>query len=157
MAYGSVNTPGILSATAQRPGLMSAADFSKLAGIESGAQVNVLEGVKLNGTALNPSSKAVDIPLATTSAAGLMPADHVTSLNGKARVSNSVTIWVAPDGNDTTGDGTENNPFTTIQRAVNELGDVCLNCTIQLKAGTYNLLNQFCYIQLFLLISFFFF
>ena len=138
MAFGSVNTPGILTATAQRPGLMTPADFVKLRDMEAGAQANVLEGVQLNGQALTPANKAVNIPLATTTAAGLMSPSHILELNGKARVSNGVTLWVAPDGDDTTGDGTENNPFATIQRAVDELGEMCINCTIQLKAGTYN-------------------
>ena len=45
---------------------LSANDFtdilkSKLDGIEEGAEVNIIETVKLNGTALTPTSKAVDI------------------------------------------------------------------------------------------------
>lgn len=36
---------------------------TKLAGIAEGAQVNVIETVKVNGTALTPTSKAVDIDL----------------------------------------------------------------------------------------------
>lgn len=46
-------------------GLLTAVDKEKLDGIEDGAQVNVLEGVKVNGTALTPTSKAVDITIAT--------------------------------------------------------------------------------------------
>ena len=37
----------------------------KLAGIAAGAQVNVIETVKVNGTALTPQDKAVDIPVPT--------------------------------------------------------------------------------------------
>lgn len=40
-------------------------DKDKLAGIESGAEVNVLESVKVNGTALSVSDKAVNIDLST--------------------------------------------------------------------------------------------
>lgn len=39
------------------------ADKEKLAGIDSGAQVNVLETVKVNGTALTATDKGVDIDL----------------------------------------------------------------------------------------------
>lgn len=39
------------------------AEKNKLAGIATGAQVNVIESVKVNGTALTPSSKAVNIDL----------------------------------------------------------------------------------------------
>lgn len=39
------------------------AEKTKLAGIEDGAQVNVIESVKVNGTALTPASKAVNIDI----------------------------------------------------------------------------------------------
>ena len=45
------------------------AEKQKLSGIAAGAQVNVIETVKVNGTALTPSSKAVDITVPTGSAA----------------------------------------------------------------------------------------
>lgn len=41
------------------------AEKSKLSGIASGAQVNVIESVKVNGTKVEPSSKAVDISVPT--------------------------------------------------------------------------------------------
>lgn len=40
---------------------MSASDKTKLDGIASGAQANVIETVKVNGTALTVTSKAVDV------------------------------------------------------------------------------------------------
>ncbi|MBR2681493.1 MAG: hypothetical protein IKE23_12240, partial [Exiguobacterium sp.] len=50
-------------ATAASDGLMSSSDFSKLGGIESGAQVNVLESVSVNGSPLVITSKGVNIDL----------------------------------------------------------------------------------------------
>lgn len=50
--------------------LMTAAEGTKLAGIEEGAEVNIIESVKVNGTALTPSSKAVDVTVATGSTNG---------------------------------------------------------------------------------------
>lgn len=47
------------------------AEKNKLSGIASGAQVNVIESVKVNGTALTPSSKAVNINLS-----GYSKTDH---------------------------------------------------------------------------------
>lgn len=44
--------------------LMTNAEGTKLAAIESGAEKNILEVVKINGTALVISEKAVDIPVA---------------------------------------------------------------------------------------------
>lgn len=52
-------------ATTSTAGLMSSSDKTKLNGIESGSQVNVIESVKVNGTALTPTSKAVDVTVPT--------------------------------------------------------------------------------------------
>lgn len=62
----------IPSATADQEGLMSASDFSKLAGIAPGAQVNVLEGVKVNGVAVSIASKIVDLLIATGATNGTL-------------------------------------------------------------------------------------
>ena len=52
--------------------LITAAEGTKLAGIADGAQVNVIESIKLNGTALNIDAKAVNIPLVTADTAGIV-------------------------------------------------------------------------------------
>lgn len=57
-------------------GLISSSDQTKLNGIEAGAQVNVIEIVKLNGTPLTITSKAVDV-------------------NGVEITANKVTAWSA--------------------------------------------------------------
>lgn len=43
----------------------TSAEKQKLSGIASGAQVNVIESVKVNGTKLTPSLKAVDVTVPT--------------------------------------------------------------------------------------------
>lgn len=43
----------------------TSAEKQKLSGIASGAQVNVIESVKVNGTKVEPSSKVVDISVPT--------------------------------------------------------------------------------------------
>lgn len=53
-------------------GLFSTANATKLAGIESGAQVNIIETVKLAGTAANVVDKSVNIPLASQLFPGLV-------------------------------------------------------------------------------------
>lgn len=55
-------------------GLLSAVDATKLNGIESGAQANVLEAVSIDGTDLAIEGKKVNIPLATTTSAGALSA-----------------------------------------------------------------------------------
>ena len=56
------------------PGLLSTVDATKLTGIESGAQANVLEAVSIDGTDLAIEGKKVNIPLATTTSAGALSA-----------------------------------------------------------------------------------
>ena len=69
-------------ATADAHGLMTAAMVTKLNGIDTGAEVNVIETVKVNGTALTPSSKAVNITVPTktsdiTNDSGFITSDDV--------------------------------------------------------------------------------
>ncbi len=57
----------------------------KLSGIASGAQVNVIESVKVNGTKVEPSSKAVDIAVPTktsqlTNDSGFQTSTQVNSI-----------------------------------------------------------------------------
>lgn len=50
-----------------------------------------------------------------------------------------VVLHVAKTGSDTTGDGSEGNPYLTIQKAVNSLGNLMLTRgTVRVHAGTYN-------------------
>lgn len=67
----------------------TSAEKSKLSGIASGAQVNVIESVKVNGTALTPSTKSVDVTVPTkvsqlTNDSGFQNATQVNStITGK--------------------------------------------------------------------------
>lgn len=57
----------LILATAETNGLMSKEDFAKLTGIAAGAQVNVIEGVQLDGVDLEVSEgKKVNVALADT-------------------------------------------------------------------------------------------
>ena len=56
------------------PGLLSATEAIKLAGIADGAQVNVLEAVAIDGVDLAIDGKKVNIPIATTTSAGALSA-----------------------------------------------------------------------------------
>lgn len=62
----------------------TSAEKTKLSGIAEGAEVNVIDTVKVNGTALTPASKAVDITVPTnnnqlTNGAGYQTASDVSS------------------------------------------------------------------------------
>lgn len=57
-----VKKADLTKASASADGLMSKEDYSKLAAIATGAEVNTIESVKVNGTALTPdANKAVDV------------------------------------------------------------------------------------------------
>ena len=53
-------------------GLLSATKEAKLDGIAEGAQVNIIESVKVGGTVLDVVNKAVDIPVATADVFGVV-------------------------------------------------------------------------------------
>ncbi len=72
----------IAVATPTTAGLESAEDKSKLDTVETDADVNILEGIKINGTDVAISGKKSNIPLVTTSAPGVMSAADKVKLNG---------------------------------------------------------------------------
>ena len=77
-------------------GLFDTTSATKLNGVEAGAQVNDIEVVKIAGTALPISDKAVDIPIATAEALGVVmssAAENKVSVseNGAMEV-NSVNV-----------------------------------------------------------------
>ena len=138
---GNVGTLGDLNTTAKSDAVAAinevntAAETANthigdLTNLDTTAKTNAVAAINENFAHIGDLSS-----LQTTAKSSLVGAVNELDMT-KARVSNGVTLWVAPDGNDTTGDGTENNPFATIQRAVDELGEVCIRCTICLKAGT---------------------
>ena len=73
-----------IPATTATNGLMSSGDKSKLDGIAAGAQVNVIETIKVNGTAQTVTSKGVNISVPTnnnqlTNGAGYQTSAQVES------------------------------------------------------------------------------
>lgn len=66
----TINSVALQDATASQDGLMTKEFASKLDGIEEKAEVNIIETVKVGGTALTVSDKAVDIPTTDTPVEG---------------------------------------------------------------------------------------
>lgn len=87
------------------PGLMTGADKVKLDAIAAGAQVNVIEEVQVNGTALTVTDKAVNVTVAPGTANGTLAVNGVdvavTGLGTAAYVNTEATL--ANDGNVPTG------------------------------------------------------
>lgn len=82
-------------------GIMSSTDKTKLNGIAEGAQVNVIESIKVNGTALATSNKGVNITVPTnnnqlTNGAGYQTASQVQALIASANHLKRVKVTSLP-------------------------------------------------------------
>lgn len=88
--------------------LMSSTEKTKLSGIAAGAQVNVIETVKVNGTALTPSGKAVDVTVPT----------KTSDLNNDSNFVNQSTMnsALAEKVDKVTGKGLSTNDYTTAEK-----------------------------------------
>lgn len=76
----SVDASGIKmgAASGTAAGAMSAEHFTKLDGIESGAQVNDIENISIDGTNLEITGKTVALPAATAARMGLVKPDNTS-------------------------------------------------------------------------------
>lgn len=123
-------TYAIPSAAADQKGLMSASDFTKLANIAEKAQVNVLEGVNVNGTALAIANKIVDILVATGSANGNIavngvdvPVKGLAALAYKANVSSAeldAALKAVIDGHGTAIETLNGTGVGSVKKAVDD-------------------------------------
>lgn len=84
------------NANATKAGLMSSGHYTKVEGIESGAEKNVITAVKKNGTALTVTNKAVDITVPTT-VAELTDASDYAKASAIPTVSNK-TLTIQRNG-----------------------------------------------------------
>ncbi len=73
-------------------------DKTKLAGVDSGAQANVIESVKVNGTALSVTGKAVNIPIPTDNASLANGAGYQTESQVNALIESKVAATYKPQG-----------------------------------------------------------
>lgn len=83
----------------------TAADITKLSGIAANAQVNVIESVSINGTALTITNKDVNIPIAAAAALGVVKSssagDQVAVGNDGTMTVNSLSTDKLTQGTDT--------------------------------------------------------
>lgn len=114
---GTVNATGHLTAFAEHTvtipnteastsaaGLMSSTDKSKLNGIATGAQVNVIETVKVNGTALTVTGKEVNVGVPTKTSDITNDSGFITSADVPEGAAASTTT---PKMDGTAATGTE--------------------------------------------------
>ena len=78
----------LILADAAHDGFISKSDFTKLQGIAAGAQANVIESVKVNGQALTPVNKAVNIDLSPYATSAAVQAGYVAKVEGKGLSTN---------------------------------------------------------------------
>lgn len=78
----------LILADATHDGFMSKEGFTKLEGIAEGAQVNVIETVKVNGEALTPADKAVNIDLGAYATSEAVKTGYVAKVEGKGLSTN---------------------------------------------------------------------
>lgn len=127
----------IAAASGTVPGTMSAADYTKLLGIEAGAQVNVGTDLSLGTKTattipLNSSTGAdVTLPAATTDYAGLMTADQFDKLAGIA------TGATANTGTVTSVGGTGTVSGLTLSGTVTTSGNLTLGGTLAVTASNF--------------------
>lgn len=82
----------IPAASASAAGIMSATMVTKLAGIETGAEANAIEIIKVNGTALTPDgTKAVNITIPTNVSAFTNDADYQTGTEVQDAIDNAIS------------------------------------------------------------------
>ena len=82
--------------------LMTEAEGTKLAGIAVGAQVNIIESVKVNGNALEITDKSVNVLIPECKVKGVDGADKMLSLsdNGEVKTELSISYVKAEDSAD---------------------------------------------------------
>ena len=81
---GSVLSGGVANipnSSANKSGVMTPTQYSKLDGIEESAEVNTLEGVQINGTDLTITSKKVNIPWGDNSSKGVVNGNETYGVN----------------------------------------------------------------------------
>lgn len=78
----------LILADAAHDGFISKGDFTKLQSIAQGAQANVIESVKVNGQALTPVNKAVNIDLSAYAKSKDVQAGYVAKVEGKGLSTN---------------------------------------------------------------------
>lgn len=86
------NLVAYTEATTTASGLMSAVDKVKLDGIESGAQINTIDTVKVNGSPLIVSGKAVDISVPVNNSQLVNGAGYQTEAEVKALIAQTSTL-----------------------------------------------------------------
>ena len=136
----SVGANGIAlaAATTSATGAMSAADKTKLDAIESNADVNIIEIVKVNGTSLTPdANKAVDVTVPTqvsdlANDSGFID-NTVNDLTNYTKTSDLATVATSGDYDDLSNKPTiptVNNATLTIQKNSTTIDTFTANASV---------------------------
>ena len=121
--HNGAGDDAISTATITVDGLMSHEDKIILDGIEEGAEVNVIEEVKVGGTALTPTSKSVDVPKSSSSVLGVVKVDNVTIFaDANAVISAKTTVTTDSASTTPTQTLAHNNEYRFTNAAITTIG-----------------------------------
>lgn len=137
-------------ATASADGLMSKEDFSKLANIASGAQVNIIEKVKVNGTELtvDTTDKSVNVVVITestvdskiaTAIAGIT-AVHFEKVQTLPASGSSNVIYLLPKSPSQTGNIYEE--YIWIDNAWEKIGETVIDLSNYVQYSDISLITN---------------
>ncbi len=130
-------TPSIADATQSKSGLMSANDKKKLDGIEAGADVNVIESVKVNGTALTPdANKAVNVTVPTKTSDLTNDSDYVSDASYVHTDNNYTSTEKSKLAGIASGAEVNQNAFSNVKVGTTTIAADGKTDTLELSAGS---------------------
>ena len=147
----SVDANGIAMALADgsNAGAMSAADFTKLGTIETSAQTNVIEEIKVDGTALTVDNKSVNIQLpdysgtyAPLSLTGTVETNRTDFDNYTAATASADTRLTALETSASTWNGVAGSADTRISALEAVSADTRLDALEELSGASHTHANQ---------------
>jgi len=130
-------TPSIADATQSKSGLMSANDKKKLDGVEAGADVNVIESVKVNGTALTPdANKAVNVTVPTKTSDLTNDSDYVSDASYVHTDNNYTSTEKSKLAGIASGAEVNQNAFSNVKVGTTTIAADGKTDTLELSAGS---------------------
>ena len=110
--------------------LVADTEITKLAGVAAGAQVNVIETVQVNGTALTPSGKTVNVTVPTAVSSLTNDSDYQTGTEVATTVNSAISgQFVTVTLDDTTKVAASSNTYTITTTAM-PYGVMVLHTTV---------------------------
>lgn len=121
---------------------VSASDISKLAGIESGAEVNIIEGIQVNSVAQTPSSKIVNIVMPTKVSDLSNDSGFITNT-----VSNLSNYYTKSEVTNLIGNISTLSLQVVTSLPTSNISSSTIYLTLKAVGGTSNIYNEYIYVN----------